>query len=219
MPSVTVPSFHSETMLAQHHTAAAFAEVAPWRGILAVGQDVAALNAGVVLLTKSNYCVTPATSYDELFIILRDVKATALAMLSDRLGRYLLEKAAATIRRQWPRTRILIIGKAAMVLEDHLYDEQIDRSSDPQQVLADLERLYEGMWNQGSRTLDWNATASRRWFARPPISESDPTKTINPVPTAEESYRDKPSDMRLPVAKAHDARLGFSFMGAPVITS
>jgi len=169
MASVTVPSFHSETMLAQHHTAAAFAEVAPWRGILAVGQDVAALNAGVVLLTKSNYCVTPATSYDELFIILRDVKATALAMLSDRLGRYLLEKAAATIRRQWPRTRILIIGKAAMVLEDHLYDEQIDRSSDPQQVLADLERLYEGMWNQGSRTLDWNATASRRWFARPPI--------------------------------------------------
>jgi hypothetical protein len=106
-----------------------------------------------------------------------------------------------------------------MVLEDHLYDEQIDRSSDPQQVLADLERLYEGMWNQGSRTLDWNATASRRWFARPPISESDPTKTINPAPTAEESYRDRPSDMRLPVSKAHDARLGFSFMGAPVIAS
>jgi hypothetical protein len=163
--------------------------------------------------------VTPAISYDELFIILRDVKAIALAMLSDRLGRYLLEKAAATIRRQWPRTRILIIGKAAMVLEDHLYDEQIDRSSDPQQVLAELEKLYEGMWNQGSRTLDWNATASRRWFARPPISESDPTKTINPAPTAEESRRDIPSDIRLSVTRAHDAQLGFSSRASQLIAS
>jgi hypothetical protein len=46
------------------------------------------------------------------------------------------------------------------MLEDYLYDEQIYRSSDPQQVLAELEGLYEGMWNQRSQDIDWNASRS-----------------------------------------------------------
>jgi hypothetical protein len=88
-----------------------------------------------------------------------------------------------------------------MGLEDYLYDEQIYRSSDPKQVLADLEMLYEGMWNQRSNNLDWSAIRSARCFSRPPISESDPTKTIKPAPTEVPSLRGRPSDMRLPVPR------------------
>ncbi len=167
-----VPTFHSATLLAQPQAVAAFAEVIPWRRILAVEPDVAVLRAKSLLLTKANYCVTQASSDRELFL-LRGTKAVALAILSDHLGRRLLSTAAETIRRQWPRTRILILGQATMVLEDHLYDEQLYRSSDPQKVLAELESLYSGMWNQRSNTLDWNSARSTRRLAQPSISASN----------------------------------------------
>jgi len=183
MASLAVPSFysaysaniHSSTIPTQPPTAAAFTEVAPWRGILAVEPDSVVLQAKSLLLTKAKYCVTQATGDRELFS-LRGTKAVALAILSDRLGQRLLGAVAETVRRQWPRTRILILGQVPMVLEDSLYDEQICRSSDPQQVLDNLESLYEGMWNRRSHTLDWNATKSARWFDRPPISASASAK-------------------------------------------
>jgi len=159
MASLVVPSLHPATILAHHHAAAAFTQVAPWRRILAVEPDMAVLNAKSLLLTQANYCVTRATGDRDLFS-LRGAKAVALAILSDRLGQRLLGTVAETVRRQWPRTRILILGQVPSVLEDYLYDEQIYRSSDPQQVLADLENLYRGMWNQRSNTLDWIAGRS-----------------------------------------------------------
>jgi hypothetical protein len=125
------------------------------------------------------------------------MQAVAVAILSDRLGQRLLGATAETIRRQWPRTRILILGQSAMGLEDYLYDEQIQRTPDPKLVLAELERLYQGMWNQRSNTLDWNARTSARSFARPPIAESDPTKVIKPAPTEAWRLWDRPSDIRM----------------------
>ena len=156
MTSLIGPSLHSATFAAQLSTLSASAEVAPWRGILAVEPDPAALHAGSLLLTKANYCVTPVSGNRQL-LDLRGTKAIALAILSDRLGQRLLGTVAATVRRQWPRMRILILGQPTAALEDYLYDEQICRSSDPKQVLADLERLYKGMWNRRSNTLDWNS--------------------------------------------------------------
>jgi hypothetical protein len=203
MTSSVVPSFPSATILAQHPGADAFVEAAPatpWRRILAVEPDLSVLHEKSLLLMKANYCVTPASSERELFL-LRDTKALPLAILSDHLGRRLLRTVAETVRRQWPRTRILILGPSVMGLEDYLYDEQIYRSSDPKQVLADLEMLYEGMWNQRSNNLDWSAIRSARCFNRPPILESDPTKTIRPAPTEVPSLRGRPSDMRLPVPR------------------
>ena len=144
METPAVPSFHSATILVQHHAAAAMTAVVPWRSILAVEPDSSVLSAKALLLTKANYCVTPATGLGDLFSF-RDTKAIALAMLSDRLGQRLLGTVAATARRQWPGIRILIVGQVPIALDDYLYDEHICRSSDPQQVLADLEWLYEGM--------------------------------------------------------------------------
>jgi len=200
MATLALPSLHSATILAPHHAAAAFPEAAPWRGVLAVEPDIAVLHAKSLLLTKADYCVTRASSDREVFS-LRGAKPVALAILSDHLGQRLLGTVAETIRRQWPRTRILILGQVPMVLEDYLYDEQIYRSSDPRQVLADLESLYKGMWNQRSSTLDWNAARSARGFARPPISESNPAKTVKTVLAEDQNLRDRPSDIRLPAAK------------------
>jgi hypothetical protein len=163
MTSLAPSSFSSAIIPVQHHHAAAYTEVAPWRGILAVEPDIAVLNAKSLLLAKANYCVTRATSDRELFT-LRGTGAVALAILSDHLGQRLLGTVAETVRRQWPRMRILILGQAPRMLEDYLYDERIDRSPDPKQVLADLEKLYEGMWNRLSNTIDWDAR--RRYFAR-----------------------------------------------------
>ena len=159
MTSLIVPSFHSATTMAQRHAPVALTEVAHWRGILAVDPDSAVLKEKSLLLTKANYCVTPATSDRELFI-LRGERAVPLAILSDHLGQRLLRAVAETVRKQWPRTRILILGQVPKTFEDYLYDEQIYRSSDPDKVLADLENLYKGMWNQRSNTIDWNTGRS-----------------------------------------------------------
>ena len=99
---------------------------------------------------------------------MRNTEAFALAILSDRLGQPLLGSVAANVRRQWPRIRILILGQVPIVLEDYLYDEQICRSSDDQQVLADLEWLYEGMWNERSKSIDYNASRSALYLTRRP---------------------------------------------------
>ncbi len=134
MTSLAPSSFSSANISVQHHQAAAFTEAAPWREILAVEPDSAVLSAKALLLTKANYCVTPATGLGDLFSV-RNTKAFALAILSDRLGQRLLGTVAATVRRQWPRTRILILGQVPIGLEDYLYDEHICRSSDIQQLL------------------------------------------------------------------------------------
>jgi hypothetical protein len=197
MTSQTIPSFHSAAIVTQHPAPARLPDATPWRGILAVEPDPVVLNAKSDLLTKANYCVTRATGERELFF-LRGAKAFALAILSDRLGRSLLASVAATIRRQWPRTRILIIGQVATGLEDYLYDEQIYRSPDPRQVLSDLETLYSGMWNRRSNTLDWDAIRATQSFARPRIEESDPTKTPKPALLEDKNLRGWPSDIRLP---------------------
>jgi hypothetical protein len=201
MTSLIAPSFHSATTSAQQPTAAAFAQISPWRRILAIEPDVAVLHAKTLLLTEADYCVTPATSDRDLFS-LRATKAFALAILSDRLGQRLLGMIAGTIRKQWPRTRILILGQVPAAFEDYRYDEHICRSSDPQKVLADLERLYEGMWNPRSNAIDWNASRSALCFSRSTISESDPTRTMFPAPTESRILRDTPADIRLSATKA-----------------
>ena len=202
METPAVPSFHSATILVQHHAAAAMTAVVPWRSILAVEPDSSVLSAKALLLTKANYCVTPATGLGDLFSF-RDTKAIALAMLSDRLGQRLLGTVAATVRRQWPRIRILILGQVPRVLEDYLYDEQICRSSDPQQVLADLEWLYEGMWNERSKGIDWTASRSALSSTRRPIPKSDPTKAVPHAPTEDRILPDMPADIRMPVTRSN----------------
>lgn len=201
MTSVAASSFRSAIIPAQHNIAVGTMELAPWRKILAVEPDIEVLHAKSLLLTHSNYCVTAASGDGDLFS-LQGTQGFALAMLSDRLGSRGLGKVAQIVRRSWPHTRILIVGEVPGMLEDYLYDEQIDRSADPRQVLAVLEGLYEGMWNRRSNRLDWDATRSVRCSNRPRIAESDPTKAVLPV-TTDKKPGGTPSDLRIPVTRAN----------------
>jgi hypothetical protein len=202
MTSLARSSASSTIVSFQHHHAATYAEVAPWRGILAVEPDSTVLSEKALLLTKANYCVTPATGLCDLFS-LRNTEALPLAILSDRLGQPLLGTVAATVRRQWPRIRILILGQVPIALEDYLYDEHVYRSSDPQQVIADLEWLYEGMWNERSKGIDWNASRSALCSTGRPIPECDPTKAVPQAPTEGRILRDIPTDIRTPLTRAN----------------
>ena len=145
--------------------------------------------------SRSNYCVTPAFSQAEIFA-LRETKAIALAILSDHLGPRILASVAQTVRKQWPLARILIHGRPASVLEDHLYDEEMSRSSDPKKLIEDVETLYTGSWNQRSHTLDWDVKRSGPGAGRSLVRESDPTKfsTLNTIDAA--LSRDTPSGIR-----------------------
>jgi hypothetical protein len=109
---------------------------------------------------------------------------------------------AETVRRQWPRIRILILGQVPIALDDYLYDEQICRSSDPQQVIAELEWLYEGMWNERSKGIDWNASRSALCSGRRPIPESDPTKAVPQAPTEDRILPGIPKHVRILVTGA-----------------
>jgi len=212
MSNLSATAFPSANTLAQNHNASAVAGVTPWRAILAVEPDIAVLNAKSLLLTRANYCVTPATGLGDLFS-LRNTNTFALAILSDRLGQPLLGTVAGTVRRQWPKIRILILGQVPIQLEDYLYDEHISRSSDPQQVLADLEWLYEGMWNERSKDIDCNASRSAQYSIRRPILESDPTTAVSQGPTEYRTPRDVPTDIRIPATRA--SRTGEPPVGRP----
>ena len=83
--------------------------------------------------------------------ISRDCKERA----SPEPRKWLLGAVATAVRSQWPLARILIIGRAATMLEDQLYDEQVERSTEPGQLLDDLERLYKDSWTQRSDTIAW----------------------------------------------------------------
>lgn len=155
------------------------------RKVLLIEPNISLLSAETLLLTESDYSVTPAFSHGELFI-LRDTKAVALAIISDSLGSRLLRAVATTVRSQWPLARILIIGRAATMLEDQLYDEQVEHSEEPKQLLEDIERLYKDSWNQRSNTIVWKGGRSCVCSARLPILESDPTKA-----SIVEAYKNK----------------------------
>jgi hypothetical protein len=145
------------------------------RKILLIEPNISLLSAETGLLNAANYCVTPAFSHGEVFV-LRSIEAVALAIISDSLGSLVLGAVAMTVRSQWPLARILIIGRAATMLEDQLYDEQVEHSVEPKQLVEDIDRLYKDCWNQRSNTIAWKGGRSCSCLARPPIPESDPTK-------------------------------------------
>ena len=152
------------------------------RAILLVAPDTAIISADVLLLTNSNYCVSSAFGDVEIFA-LRHNKAFALAILSASLGYRGLHASAEAVRRQWPLARILILGRSAFGLEDHLYDEQVSQAPDPTQLLDTLERLSKEPRNQSANTVDLDAWRFGASLFRSSIQESDPTKAAPFEPT------------------------------------
>ena len=165
------------------------------RQVLLVEPDTAVLSARTILLRNSNYCVSSALSDRELFA-LRHKKVVALAILSASLGCRSLRASAEVVRRQWPLARILILGRSAFRLEDHLYDEQIDLSQEPKQLLGALDRLSEEPRNQGVIATDLSAWRSGLSLVRSFVQESGPTKAAPLESTENWDLRGSDSDRR-----------------------
>jgi hypothetical protein len=152
--------------------------------VLLVEPDQDLLASRAVLLTSSNYLVATASSHGEIFD-LRRMTEIHLAVLSDTLGRSGLCSVAQDVREQWPSARILVLGTAQLVLEDHLYDEAVDHGFQAKKLLDTLARLSENPWNQTLKFIGSGpetAACPDEWltFLRSLLPESDPITVTLP---------------------------------------
>ena len=92
------------------------------------------------LLSNDRYRVTCVRDTREL-CLLRTQESFALALISDALGQVELDDAARSVRKQWPAARILVLGQAAVVLEDYLYEEALPHSCDQQELCDTLNGM------------------------------------------------------------------------------
>jgi hypothetical protein len=165
------------------------------RALLLVAPDTAVLSDNALLLANSDYCVVIAFSDGEV-LALHDETSIAFAILSASLGNRGLRASAEAVRRRWPLAQILILSPSAFGLEDHLYDERIDPSPEPKQLLDTLDRLSKKPWSQSASTADLNAWHMGASFFRSSIRESDPTKASAFEPAKTEHLRGKQPDVR-----------------------
>ncbi len=102
-----------------------------------------------LLLASEDYIVTTICDYRELFTLAR-TKVFRVALLSDTLDRLTLRAAAEMVRKQWPRTRIVVLGHAPAVLDDPLYDESLGRPFQAEDLIHLMFRLSDDPWKHKS---------------------------------------------------------------------
>ena len=149
-------------------------------------------------LEKSCYRVTKADSPKGI-CLMKGVFSFSVAVLSDMIGFLALRASAQVVREQWPKARILVLGKVPIQFDDHLYDESVAHTSDVIALMAILNKVTEDTRNQTGATheasrqrLSWAGGPQRSWL----IQESDPTKA--PKTTGEAGYMsDRPADGQL----------------------
>ena len=151
---------------------------------LIVEPDQDLLAGRALLLASSNYLVTTAGSHREIFD-LRRMTEIHLAVISSTLGRSCLCSAAEDIRAQWPSARILVLGTAQQLLEDHHYDEAIDHGFQPGKLLDTLARLSENARNQILKVIGSGPETSAcpdKWLTLPRsiVPESGPITVALP---------------------------------------
>ena len=113
----------------------------------------------------------------------------AFALLSESLGYAVLSQTARLIRKNWPRARILIIGRSRAAIDDQLYDARIEQPPRPEELLAALLMLAEYPRNQCATPpaiiTDDRIGRLLNGTGAPAKDESDPTKRLtSTVPTA-----------------------------------
>jgi len=93
------------------------------------------------LLSGLSTCaMTTASSHREVFD-LGTTAAIQLAVLSDALGLIMLSAVARCVRSQWPSARILLLKRKQPLLEDCLYDDEMEYRSLPRELSGGLARL------------------------------------------------------------------------------
>lgn len=134
-------------------------------------------------LDQSHYRVTRADNPRDIFLM-RSVFSFSVAVLSDMVGSLALRASAQVVRGQWPRARILILGKAPKQFEDHLYDETVLHGADRSQLVSVIKTLTYDPWNQRGKgayaawLVGGGMTSS--FQHNRDMQESDPTKVSGP---------------------------------------
>ena len=104
-----------------------------------------------LLLASEDYIVTTICDYRELFT-LAHTKVFRVALLSDALDRITLRAAAEMVRKQWPRTRIVVLGRVPALLDDPLYDEALGRPFQAEDLIHLIFRISDDPWKLTSGT-------------------------------------------------------------------
>jgi hypothetical protein len=151
-------------------------------GILIVEPHEGLLTARSMLLAAADYYVgVSACSGNQSER--NEEREVSIAILSESLGRAVLNGTAEIVRRNWPRARILIFGSSGAAIEDHLYDARIDHRARPEELLAALLMLTEYPRNQKATPAAILADGRvERLFtggAIGRVAESDPTKRLS----------------------------------------
>lgn len=141
------------------------------------------------LLKAADYCVTSVRDVREMFD-LRFQSPVAFAVLNDLLGSFGMGAAAEAVRRQWPLAKILVIGCAVPILEDHLYDEAVSHRHEKDKLFNVLQELAK---ESLCLRMMGGCPEYRRTAA--PLNESDPTKRIAQTLAQTNTPHDLPSGL------------------------
>ncbi len=151
--------------------------------LLLIEPTMAGCSERAAQLEKSCYRVTKADNLKDV-CLMKGVFSFSVAVLSDMIGFLALRASAQVVRGQWPKARILLLGKATSEFDDHLYDESVPHAPDGIALLAMLDRVTEDPWNQRSKVheawrerVNWAAVPRQNWT----VHESDPTKMARPA--------------------------------------
>ncbi|ADW71307.1 hypothetical protein AciX9_4355 (plasmid) [Granulicella tundricola MP5ACTX9] len=109
--------------------------------LILVEPDLSFLPDRALMLTEASYRVTTVRDIREL-ASLCSPRLFGIALLSELLGPAALDFAARFVRTEWPGARILFLGASQRVLEDHLYDERIEASCKPHELLKAIGTLH-----------------------------------------------------------------------------
>jgi hypothetical protein len=129
------------------------------------------------LVSNESYRVTSVRDTREL-ALLGAVESFAIALISDTLGRVGFVDAARSVRKQWPNARILVLGRAAVVLDDHLYDDALPHSCGEQELYDTLNRMSRQRV-QGRPFIDTIPASERDPLLRRQASSADDSGTMN----------------------------------------
>lgn len=160
-------------------------KVAP--SLLLVEPDTLDSSERAAQLCRALFNVTRADTPQHVHL-LRGVPDISVAVLSDTIGFVALRASAELVRRQWPKARILILGKAPSLFDDHLYDEALLHTSSDAALVAMIEQVSVDPWNQrGGSSSAWidRVSVSPRLQKSGAVQESDPTKAPKPPRTPE----------------------------------
>ena len=103
-----------------------------------------------LLLASSEYVVTVVANYRDLTDLPASTKFH-IVLPSTSLSRQDLTAAAHLVRRQWPSTRIVILGPASTILDDPMYDDAMSRPFNAEDLLHRLAGLSVLPWHHDAK--------------------------------------------------------------------